>query len=90
MVSYPRAEGKSSVISSENDNADAIISVKEIISSDQVIHDWNRNRVAPEFRKYKPVSGQNSGTPYCLARLSLTMATGPSNETRMCCHPCAL
>jgi hypothetical protein len=41
-----RAEGKSGVISSENDDADAIISVKEIIGSDQVIHDWNRNRVA--------------------------------------------
>jgi hypothetical protein len=43
MVSYSRAEGKSGVISSENDDADAIISVKEIIGSDQVIHDWNRN-----------------------------------------------
>jgi hypothetical protein len=52
MASYPRAEGKSGVISSENDDAEAIISVKEIIGSDQVIHDWNRNRVAPEFRKF--------------------------------------
>jgi hypothetical protein len=40
----------SGVIGGENDDADAIISVKEIIGSDQVIHDWNRNRVAPEFR----------------------------------------
>jgi hypothetical protein len=94
MVSYSRAEGISGVVSSENDDADAIISVEEIIGSDQVMHDWNRNRVAPEFREFKPVSGQNSGAvwcgPYCFARLSLTMATGPSNETRMCCHPCAL
>ena len=51
MVSYPRAEGISGVISSENDDAHAIISVEEIIGSDEVMHDWNRNRVAPEFRK---------------------------------------
>jgi len=41
-----RAECISGVISGENDDADAIISVKEIIGSDEVIHDWNRNRVA--------------------------------------------
>jgi hypothetical protein len=52
----------SGVISCENDDADAIISIEEIIGSDQVMHDWNRNRVAPEFRKFKAVSGQNSGT----------------------------
>ena len=53
MVSYSRAERISGVISSENDDADAIISVKEIIGSDQVIHDWNRNRIAPNFRKVR-------------------------------------
>ena len=39
------------MIGSENDDTDAIISVKEIIGSDQVMHEWNRNRVAPEFSK---------------------------------------
>jgi hypothetical protein len=56
MTSYSRAERISGVISGENDDADAIISVKEIVGSDQVIHDWDCNRVAPEFRKIKPVS----------------------------------
>ena len=51
MVSYPRAEGIGGVIGSENDGADAIISVKEIVCSSQVMQDWNRNRVAPEFEK---------------------------------------
>jgi hypothetical protein len=37
------------VIGGENNDADAIISVKEIIGSDQFIHDWNRNRVAPKI-----------------------------------------
>ena len=62
----------SGVISSENDDADAIISVKETIGSDQVIHDWNRKRVA----QLKSVS-QNDGTcgSYCFGRLSLIMAT---------------
>ena len=44
----------SSVVSREHDNSDAIISVQEIIGSDQITHDWNSDRVAPEFRKGKP------------------------------------
>ena len=90
MVTYSRAECMSGVISSENDDADAIISVKETIGSDQVIHDWNRNRVAPKFKSVSQNDGTVGCGPYCFGRLSLTMATGPSNETRMCCHPCAL
>ena len=37
----------SGVVSSENDDTDAIISVKEIIHSNQLMPDWNRKRVAP-------------------------------------------
>ena len=62
----------SSVVSSENDNTDAIISVKEIIRSDQLMPDWNRKRVAPKFSKFKPVSMQNSGNGavwYCTVSL---------------------
>jgi len=45
------------VISSENDDADAIISVKEVIGSDQFMHHWKRNRVAPGYKEnLKPVS----------------------------------
>jgi hypothetical protein len=62
MTSYSRAEHISGVISGENDDTDAIILVKEIVGSDQVIHGRDRNCVAPEFRKIKPVSCQNSGT----------------------------
>ena len=53
MFSVSRAERISGMISRENDDADAIILVKEIIDGDQIIHDSdrNRNRVAPEFRK---------------------------------------
>jgi hypothetical protein len=51
VVSYSRAESMSGVVSSENDDADAVISVKEIIRSDQLMPDWNRIRVAPEFCK---------------------------------------
>ena len=54
MFPYSRAERISGMISGENDDADAIISVKEIIGGDQIIHDRNRNRVAPEFRKIIP------------------------------------
>jgi hypothetical protein len=46
----PRAEGIGGVIGREHDNAHAIISVKEIIGSDQVALEWNRKGVAPEFR----------------------------------------
>lgn len=54
MVSYSRAERISGVIGGENDDADAIISVKEIIGSDQVIYGWNCDRVAPGFREIEP------------------------------------
>jgi hypothetical protein len=62
MVSYSRAEGISGVISSENDDADAIISVKEIIGRDQVMHDWKRDRVAPGYREFKACK-------YCRGRM---------------------
>jgi hypothetical protein len=41
-----RTEGMRGVISCEHDNADAIISVQDIIGGDQVTHDWNSDRVA--------------------------------------------
>lgn len=77
------------MISREHDNSDAIISVQEIIGSDQITHDWNSDRVAPEVRKGKPAVYSWQCRAYCFARLSLTMATGPSKETTICCHPCA-
>ncbi len=79
------------MIGCEHDCAHTVIPVKEFIGIDKVLPGWCRKRVAPVQKfSLQTAVGENGVATYCFARLSLTMATGPSNVTRMFFQPWAL
>jgi hypothetical protein len=79
------------VIGRKDDDAHAVIAVKEIISGIEILPKCGRKRVAPIERFSRRLAEErNSLLAYCVARSSFTMATGPSKETTMFFHPCAL
>ena len=91
------------MIGRKHDYAHAVVPIKEVVSGDKFLRDRHRQRVAPvgfrtgvsDFqpsakKKHKTKKERRRRSAYCFARLSLTMASGPSKETRMLFQPCAL
>ena len=79
------------MISREDDDAHAVVAVKEIVSSNNFLPEWGRKRVAPIEKVQFAVGGEEEASvAYCFARSSFKMATGPSRETTIFFHSCAL